>query len=98
MKLLNFSVVLLLFSCSTAPGPVIPKSKVERQMIGLLEKFDRWDENGDGELVLSELKQAEVLTGRKSQKIIDFYDTNHSKSISLPEAQLGFYQKMQKKR
>jgi hypothetical protein len=90
MKLLPIFTTLTLISCSTAPGPVEPKSKVERQMIGLLEKFDRWDENGDGQLVASELKQAKQLSGHPPDEIIDFYDTNRNRGISLQEAQLGF--------
>ncbi len=59
-------------------------------MIGLLEKFDRWDENGDGQLVAKELRSAQKLSGHKPDKIIEFYDTNHNYGISLTEAQSGF--------
>ncbi len=59
-------------------------------MIGLLEKFDRWDEDGDGNLTASELKPAEAMSGYPTARILEFYDTNHSGGISLREAQAGF--------
>ena len=90
MKLLCLSLILAFVSCATGPGPITPKTKVERQMVGLLQKFDRWDENGDGYLVTSELKQAEKISGQAPAKIIDFYDANRDGKISLLEAQAGF--------
>jgi hypothetical protein len=89
-KLLSVPVLIAFVSCSSGPGPVTPTTRVERQMIGLLEKFDRWDENGDGFLVAGELKQAEKLSGHSPAKIIDFYDLNKDGKISLREAQRGF--------
>lgn len=70
-------------ACAPAPGPV------KRKMIGLLEKFDRWDYNGDGQLSQSELKDAEDLSGISSPEIIKFYDTSGNGRISLREAQAG---------
>jgi hypothetical protein len=90
MKLLLIPYLVALASCSTAPGPVIPKTKVERQMIGLLQKFDRWDENGDGQLTAPELKVAAKISGHPVEAILAFYDTNHSGGISLREAQAGY--------
>ncbi len=58
-------------------------------MIGLLQKFDRWDYNGDGYLVASELKDAEQLSGIDSSEIIEFYDSNMDGRISLTEATAG---------
>lgn len=75
--------------CAKGPEPIVPETKVERQMIGLLEKFDRWDYNGDGYLSAAELKPAEVKSGYSPQKILGFYDTNHDGKISLKEAQAG---------
>jgi Ca2+-binding EF-hand superfamily protein len=72
-----------LAACATQPGPV------KRQMIGLLEKFDRWDYNGDGQLSESELKEAEELSGMPAAEIIRFYDTSGNQRISLAEAQAG---------
>lgn len=80
----------LLAACGGPPGPVIPETRVERQMIGLLEKFDRWDFNGDGFLDASELGEAERMTGAKPEAIIDFYDLDGDGRISLREAQLGY--------
>lgn len=82
--------MLAIASCSSGPGPITPTTKVERQMVGLLEKFDRWDYNGDGYLTASELKQAEKISGLPPARIIGFYDTNHDGRISLREAQDGF--------
>jgi Ca2+-binding EF-hand superfamily protein len=58
-------------------------------VIGLLEKFDRWDYNGDGHLVASELGDAEKLSGLPVAEIIDFYDTDKDGRISFAEAQAG---------
>ncbi|GAA5128720.1 EF-hand domain-containing protein [Luteolibacter yonseiensis] len=89
-KFLSVPLLFAFVSCSSGPGPVTPTTRVERQMIGLLQKFDRWDESGDGFLVASELKQAEKLSGHPPEKIIGFYDTNHDGKISLREAQKGY--------
>lgn len=72
-----------LSACAPQPGPV------KRQMVGLLEKFDRWDYNGDGHLVASELKDAEHLSGLPVAEIIRFYDTGKDGRISFQEAQSG---------
>ncbi len=90
MKISALFALLVLASCNSGPGPIVPQTKVERQMIGLLEKFDRWDENGDGQLTAPELRPAEELSGYSPERILAFYDTNHSKGISLHEAQAGF--------
>ncbi|HEX7261015.1 MAG TPA: EF-hand domain-containing protein [Luteolibacter sp.] len=89
MKLLSSSLILVVASCAAGPGPITPQTPVERQMIGLLQKFDRWDDNGDGYLTASELKQAEQLSGHPRAKIIGFYDANQDGRISLREAQKG---------
>jgi hypothetical protein len=82
----NFTVLsmfALLAACATRPGPV------KRQMVGLLEKFDRWDYNGDGQLGVSELKEAEERSGLPKEDILGFYDTGKNGRISLAEAQAG---------
>lgn len=84
---LSLSVAVV--SCAKAPGPVTPVTPVQRQMIGLLQKFDRWDENGDGHLTAGELGKAEKITGHPPEKIIEFYDKGGDKRISLAEAQDG---------
>lgn len=74
---------LAVCSCATGPGPV------KRQMFGLIEKFDRWDYNGDGQLSLGEVAEAEKLSDFTAAEIIKFYDTGGDGMISLREAQDG---------
>ena len=83
MKTAFALLLATLASCAPHPGPI------KRQMIGLLEKFDRWDYNGDGHLVASELKDAEQLSGLPTNEIVDFYDTDKDARISFREAQAG---------
>ena len=90
MKILGLPLIVAVCSCASAPGPVVPETPVERQMIGLLEKFDRWDHDGDGKLTAAELVEAERLTGQPPSKIVDFYDSNKDGAISLREAQTGY--------
>lgn len=97
MKLLSLPLILAFASCARGLGPVVPKTPVERQMIGLLQKFDRWDDDGNGELDAAELKQGiHSLKGKPQQvsytapQVINFYDTNHDGTISLAEAQAGY--------
>ncbi|MEO8617207.1 MAG: hypothetical protein ABI600_18865 [Luteolibacter sp.] len=97
MKTLGLSLVIASVGCSSGPGPVIPKSRTERQMIGLLEKFDRWDDNGDGELTETELnhginrfKGTPAKVHYTGKEIIDFYDTNKDGRVTLREAQAGY--------
>ena len=75
------------------PGPVVPKTPVERQMIGLLQKFDLWDEDGSGELDEAEIVRRPQRQGRslhRPERSIDFYDTSGNGKISLREAQAGY--------
>lgn len=81
---------ILCSACSSGLGPVVPETAVERQMIGLLEKFDRWDDNGDGELDRKELAAGLQGTDFKPDRVIDFYDTDGNRRISLREAQAGY--------
>jgi Ca2+-binding EF-hand superfamily protein len=97
MKFPILCCTLLCVSCSSGLGPVVPKTKVERQMIGLLEKFDRWDYDGDGFLDRKELSEGIAgLRGKPqevsytAEEVIDFYDTNHDRKISIMEAQAGY--------
>lgn len=83
MKHIPVLATFALAACATQPGPV------KRQMVGLLEKFDRWDYNGDGQLALSELKEAEQLSGLPAADILSFYDTGKNGRISLAEVQAG---------
>lgn len=70
---------------------------MQRQMVGLLEKFDRWDYNGDGELSKKEVRIGiRGLKGKPQQvpytskAVLNFYDTNKNNKISLAEAQDGY--------
>jgi hypothetical protein len=90
MKIRIMISAALCSACSQAPGPVVPKTPVERQMIGLLQKFDRWDDDGSGELDESELAAGLKGTAYKPSKVIDFYDTSGNRKISLREAQVGY--------
>ena len=85
MKRIATVVIALLgiASCAPSPGPI------KRKMVGLLEKFDRWDYNGDGQLSKSELKDAEQIGGFSADEIIRFYDTGGDGRISFSEAQSG---------
>ena len=90
MKFLVPVLFLPLAACFTTPGPVVPKTPVEKQMIGLLEKFDRYDLDGNGQLDSKELLAAKASTGREPADIIEFYDRNKNGTISLREAQHGY--------
>jgi len=69
---------------------------VERKMIALLEKFDRYDYNGDGRLTRDEIRngarEAEMheVSARELDRAFAFYDTNRDGFISLAEANAGF--------
>jgi hypothetical protein len=97
MKLLILPCSIALVSCSSGPGPVTPENKTERQMLGLLEKFDRWDDNGDGELTAKEIdhginrfKGTPMKVSYTGKEVVKFYDTDHNGSVSLREAQAGY--------
>lgn len=77
-------------ACSQVPVPASPESQVERKMIGLMQKFDLWDDNGDGQLDEAELAIGLEGMEHKPAAVIDFYDTNRNGKISLREAQAGY--------
>lgn len=92
LRLLLSVIVLHSAACHPGIGPVVPKTPEERKMIGLLQKFDRWDDDGDGQL---DGKELSVGLKERSSKytadgVIGFYDTNGNKKISLREAQAGY--------
>ncbi len=87
----------LFASCSPGLGPVVPQTPIERQMLGLLEKFDRWDDDGDGSLSRREIDHGIAsLKGKPQQvnystdQVMEFYDTNRDGKISLAEGQAGY--------
>ncbi len=86
-----------LAACASGTGSAIPENKSERQMLGLMEKFDRWDYNGNGLLSYKEINDG--VTGLKgtsravtytAAEVVEFYDRNGDKSVSLREAQAGY--------
>lgn len=100
---MNFQLVIpafatfLLAACATGTGTAIPENKAEKQMLGLIEKFDRWDYNGNGRLNLKEigdgintLKGTSRAVTYTPAEIVEFYDRNGDKSVSLREAQAGY--------
>ena len=89
MKFLSLPLCVAIVSCSTAPGPITPTTRVERQMMGLLKKFDRGDKNGDGYLTEVEWVKTKEIPGHTPTEVIDFYDTDGDRRISLKEAQKG---------
>lgn len=89
---------MTLVSCSSDPGPVTPTTETERQMLGLLEKFDRWDDNGDGELTAKEIdhgvnrfKGTSMKVDYTGKEVVKFYDTDGNGGVSLREAQAGYH-------
>jgi hypothetical protein len=90
MKLQVLLTAMFCAACSQGLGPVVPQTQTERKMIGLLQKFDLWDDNGDGQLDKAELDMGLEGSGHKAANVIDFYDTNRNGKISLREAQTGY--------
>lgn len=90
MKFLPLVPLLAVVGCVSKPGPIVPETRVEKQMIGLLEKFDLYDLDGNGQLDAKELATAQKSTGHKPAEIIAFYDKSGNGTISLREAQRGF--------
>lgn len=99
--MMKLSIAPLIFSvaaCVSGPGPVTPENRTERQMLGLLEKFDRWDDDGNGELTAKEVdhgikrfKDTPSKVNYTGKQVVGFYDTDHSGTVSLREAQAGYH-------
>ena len=81
--------VVLTTSCAPK-SERIPQTLVERQMLGMVEKFDRWDLNGDGRLTIDELDEAAEISGYPAEDILKFYDLNGDGAITLREAQAAY--------
>lgn len=94
MKYLFAFVPLLVVSCGT-PNNIVPENHRERRMFAFLEKFDRFDYNGDGALTKKEVRQGlrETHVTGVTQKDIDDgfaeFDTNKDGKVSFAEAQGG---------
>jgi hypothetical protein len=98
MKLSIVPLVFSLAACASGPGPVTPENRTERQMLGLLEKFDRWDDDGNGELTVKEVdhginrfKGTPMKVHYTGKQVVDFYDANRNGTVSLREAQAGYH-------
>ena len=89
---------LMLAACAAPHTDEIPETRIQRQMIGLLEKFDRWDYNGDAKLTVNELGEATKLSGVPAADIIKFYDTDGDGGITLREAQAGYGRRVEHSR
>jgi len=90
MKHITAFAALAITACAPAIGPVVPKTPVERKMIGLLQKFDRWDDDGNGQLDREELTEGLADSGYSADAVMEFYDTNRNGLISLKEAQVAY--------
>lgn len=98
MKTIFLSLVPLVFlsACSNSSSkPKYSVAETERKMMGLQQKFDLYDLNGDGYLTHDELTKGFIAAGipdvttEKVDKVIDFYDFNKDGKISLRETQAG---------
>lgn len=95
--LLPTLAICLVAACSPGPGSAIPENRAERQMLGFIAKFDRWDDNGDGELSYREIN-AGIATLKGGSKavtytaadVVKYYDRNGDKTVSMSEAQAGY--------
>lgn len=84
-------------SCSSGSHSSIPETRSEKQMLGLIEKFDRWDHDGNGQLSAREI-DAGVATLKGTSRevtfnaadVISHYDRNGDRTVSLREAQAGY--------
>jgi EF-hand domain pair len=80
---------LVLVSCTPHMDEVPP---IHRKMFGLIEKFDRFDTDGDGYLSRRELEAgvnsmgSDRLTKDQFDRVMIVYDTNKDGKISLKEA------------
>lgn len=96
---------LFLAACASVKGTgsAIPETTSQKQMLGLIEKFDRWDYNGNGLLNMKEiadginsLKGTSRAVTYTAEEVVAFYDKNGDKAVSLREAQAGYRMATQK--
>jgi len=87
----------LLAACASGTGSAIPQTNSEKQMLGLMEKFDRWDYDGNGLLSTKEiddginsLKGTSRAVTFTAADVVKFYDKNGDNAVSLREAQAGY--------
>ncbi|MGC4014479.1 MAG: EF-hand domain-containing protein [Luteolibacter sp.] len=85
---------LLAVSCGT-PNNIVPENHREQKMFAFLEKFDRFDYNGDGKLTKKEVRQGlresdvHGITDAEIDKGFAEFDTDKDGAISFAEAQGG---------
>ena len=96
--LLLIAAACLAAACSPGPGTAIPETRSEKQMLGLMEKFDRWDYDGDGELSIKEIhagiagiQGTSKAVTYKAADVVKYYDDDGNKTVSLREAQAGYH-------
>ena len=90
MKRISTLALVALSACSPSIGSVVPITPVERKMIGLLQKFDRWDDDGNGQLDRQELAEGLAGSGHSPEAVMEFYDANRDGKTSLKEAQNAY--------
>lgn len=92
MKAMVVLASVLLASCAGSGSPGSTDDQ-QRKKIGLLQKFDLWDYNGDGQLTEKELQDGvtahNVQIAETPAEIIAYYDQNGDGKISMSEAQKG---------
>lgn len=91
-RILHSAVVLTVVALAAcAPDPRQPQAR-QRQMDGLLEKFDRFDTNGNGSLTRTEIRNGVAdmgtlrLTNSELDTVMAAYDTDRNGHISQAEA------------
>lgn len=94
MKYLFAFLPLFVVSCGT-PDNIVPENHREKRMFAFLEKFDRFDYNGDGKLTKKEVRQGireTGVTGVTPKQIDDGFaefDADNDGAVSFSEAQGG---------
>ena len=97
LVLLPLSFILVSCGGGVAPGPGPEpggdlQSDRERKAVALLEKFDRYDDNGNGELTRTEIVNGirfEAIASvdhAEIDRLFATYDTDRNGAISLHEA------------
>jgi hypothetical protein len=92
LRILSLLPFFCMGACVPSTNDVPP---IHRKMFGLIEKFDRFDENGDGYLNRLELEKGvntmgpDRLTKEQYDRVMLVYDTNEDRKISLKEAQIA---------
>ena len=97
-NLLSLLAICSVAACSSGTGDAIPETRSEKQMLGLMEKFDRWDYDGDGELSIKEIhagiagiQGTSKAVTYKAADVVKYYDDDGNKTVSLREAQAGYH-------